>query len=255
MLDALAGATTLLFIIAGFCVGLRLLWMGRASKGVAELSLGAGLFLIVGLGLPMQLLGIAVGEGQLGSDPALALWLLPISTVLMNMGWAAIFVFTWRVFRPDSMTTRAIVFVAFGVLLLLCGMAISASVKGVGVRAEEAIGRTLATVLLAQALYLWTTVESLTWWRRMGRRVALGLADPVVANRFLLWGLVGALSFVSLLAPLVFTSAGMDYNESAGGRLLTAVSGLGCAVCLWLAFMPPEAYLRRLRAGALAQTG
>ena len=55
----------------------------------------------------------------------------------------------------------------------------------------HALDVVLLVDLLAQALYLWTSVESLTWWRRMHRRVALGLADPVVANRFFLWGVLG----------------------------------------------------------------
>lgn len=253
MLSALAGATTLLFIFAGFCVGLRLLWMGRQTKGVAELSLGAGLFLIVGVGLPMQMAGRAIADA--GGDLLVARWVVSFSTIAMNLGWAAVWLFTWRVFRPESKPTRAIVFLAFGALGVLCGLAIVAGVTGRGVEAHEALGRTLATVALAQALYVWTSIESFTWWRRVRKRVAVGLADPVVANRFLLWGIVGGLSFLSLLSPLVFTAAGMDYQESDAGRLLTAVSGLGTSVALWLAFMPPEAYLQRLRRADAATAG
>lgn len=246
MLDLLAASTTLLFVLAGFCVGLRLLWMARSTGGLPETSLGLGLFLIVGLGLPLQLAGLAIeaGGGSGGAPHGLA----AASAVLMNAGWAAVWVFTWKVFRPGSALARTGVYASFAVLLVLSGLAVGAAASGDGASIGHHPARTLATVLLAQVLYVWTAAESLAYWRRMRKRVALGLADPVVANRFLLWAWVALLSFASLLAPLVLTLMGASYQTSAVGRLVTAVSGIGCAVALSLAFLPPDAYLRRLRA-------
>lgn len=251
MLATLAGGTTLLFMVAGFCVGLRLIWMGRRTRGLPEITLGVGLFLIVGVGLPMQITALAMAA-RAGGPTTWADALTSASVIAMNAGWAGVWIFTWRVFRPDSKLARAGVHLAFAALFALSAAAVHAGFEGMVGRSAASQGRTLATVLLAEVLYVWTMIEAFGYWRRMKKRVALGLADPVVANRFLLWGLLGLFSFVSLIAPLGFTLAGMNYQDSDAGRLVTAISGLGCAVALWLAFMPPRAYVDRVRAHAPA---
>jgi hypothetical protein len=104
-----------------------------------------------------------------------------------------------------------------------------------------------ATLLVALASYVWTAFESLRYWSLLRRRLALGLADPVVTNRFLLWGLVGVFSFLSVVGPTLAALAGVDSGESAFMRLTTALAGLVCSAALLLAFTPPEAYTRWLR--------
>ena len=47
---------------------------------------------------------------------------------------------------------------------------------------------------------LWGSLEALSYWRRMQKRTAIGLADPAVTNRFLLWGIgAGAAGVGSLI--------------------------------------------------------
>ncbi len=47
----------------------------------------------------------------------------------------------------------------------------------------------------------WACYESLRYYRSMHRRQTLGLADPIVANRFLLWSIwTGAVTFLPLVA-------------------------------------------------------
>jgi len=79
----------------------------------------------------------------------------------------------------------------------------------------------------------------------MRRRAALGLADPVIAHRILMWGLfslcMGALAITSLTAGLVLGDA---YQAWAPGRFITPVASLFASVCLWLGFFPPAAYSR-----------
>jgi len=245
MLNAMLIVATTLFVASGFVVGLRILWLARETRGLPELCFGAGLFLIVGVGMPVQLIA-RVGVLDDPTD-TLSRFLMALSGVLMNAGWAAIWIFTWRVFRPTSMAARAAVVVA---LLTLSALAV---VNLVGVfQAGEAGGvdvltRTLITVFLAQFLYVWTGVESFRYWQLMNRRVSLGLADPVVANRFMLWAIVSGFSFLSLLAPLGFALAGLDYQQSVEGRIFTAIAGTSCAASLWLAFNPPARYVDWVR--------
>jgi hypothetical protein len=96
--------------------------------------------------------------------------------------------------------------------------------------------------------------------RLMRRRVGLALADPLVANRFVLWSVwTGALSFAGLVLFAVRSRAfwlqlnGIDPRIAmpAAVPLTAIVAGLAAVsagVAVWLAFFPPESYRRWLRA-------
>jgi hypothetical protein len=246
VLATLALAATLLFIGVAFVVGLRLLAMAGRSRGLPELTLGLALFLIVGVGYPVTLAARVV---LLDDSPGLAgRLLLPLGSTLMNVGWAAIWVFTWRVFRPEATWARVLASGAIAALLLLAGVSGSRAiaVEDASVLVRPHVSGTL-TLLLALASYVWTAAESLRYWALLRRRLALGLADPVVTNRFLLWGLVAVFSFLSLVGPTLGAIAGIDTTENPLMRLTTAVAGLVCSAALALAFLPPASYVRWVR--------
>lgn len=254
MLATLALAATLLFIGVAFVVGLRLLVMARRTRGLPELTLGLALFLIVGVGYPLTLAARVV---LLGQSPGIAgRVLLPLGGALMNVGWAAIWVFTWRVFRPEATWARVLASGAIAALLLLAGVTGSRAiaVEDPSVLVRPHVSGNL-TLLLALASYVWTAAESLRYWALLRRRLALGLADPVVTNRFLLWGLVSVFSFLSLVGPTLGNLAGIDVAENAVMRLTTAVAGLVCSAALALAFTPPAAYTRWVRDRAPGPAG
>jgi hypothetical protein len=79
----------------------------------------------------------------------------------------------------------------------------------------------------------------------MRRRVRLGLGDPVVANRFLLWGIgagaAGLGSFIGVAGQLATGAAG---TQSSWSMLSSSCHGLIAAIALWLAFVPPGFYRR-----------
>jgi hypothetical protein len=245
---SLALVATLLFIAASFAIGLRLLVMASRTRGLPEFTLGLALFLIVGLGYPITLAGRALLLD--GSAELTARALLPLGGVMMNVGWAAVWVFTWRVFRPEATWARALASGAIAALLLFAGVS---AARALVVEDSRLLVRphtaSTGTLLVALASYVWTAAESLRYRALLRRREALGLADPVVTNRFLLWGVVGIFSFLSLVGPTVAAIAGVDTTENALVRLTTAVAGMACSTALLLAFTPPRAYVRWLRGG------
>jgi len=251
VLASLALVATLVFIAVSFFVGIRLLAIAARTRGLPELTLGLALFLIVGVGYPVSLAARAL---LLGESPGIAgRVLLPLASVLMNVGWAAVWVFTWRVFRPEATWARLLASAAIALLLLLAGASVSRAVaepKAARLLAPTLTGN--ATLLLAQACYMWTAFESLRYWTLLRRRLALGLADPVVANRFLLWGVVAVLSALSLAGPTFASLVGAP-PDTPFFRLTSAVAGLGCSTALALAFLPPRAYLRWVRGDADAR--
>jgi hypothetical protein len=69
----------------------------------------------------------------------------------------------------------------------------------------------------------------------------LGLAEALVTNRFLLWG-IGLASLTLLMASTLFASAvGVDPAVS-GWVLLESFAGLVGASTLWLTFFPTQGY-------------
>lgn len=244
MIDALSFAFTLVFIAVGFAVGVRLMALWRRTGGLAELTLGLGLFLIVGVGYPVILVGLAAAHSSLGTGARV---LMTIASALMSVGWMGVWVFTWRVFRPDSGLARAAAWSAIAGLGAVFAVRAYDVATAPDLAALQQVGTgTLGTPLLAMGSYLWTAAEAFRYTALLRRRAAVGLGDPVVANRFLLWGLVGVFSTTSLLPSLIRQFQGYAGLEPTS-QLISAIAGLACSVSLYLAFLPPKAYVTWLR--------
>ncbi len=80
----------------------------------------------------------------------------------------------------------------------------------------------------------------------MKRRVSLGLAEPIVANRFALWTIASVTGIVFLFTsvPPMFA---IGEVWIAIDLVVFAVAGLATAGAYWLAFFPPESFRRYIR--------
>ena len=238
----------LAMVLVGSVVGARLLLQGWRSRRAPELSIGLGLLLITLVGHPL----CAVGRlpGLVGTPAGNGFF--AVGLVLALSGIACVFVFTWQVFRPDVPWARLLVGAAGVSLALdavgLLGASFSASTL------DEILPRTrpwacgiVATVCVG---FLWTAAESLTYWDRLRRRHALGLGDPVVANRFLLWAISGFA--VALLCGLLIGCllAGMVVLIEPLPLSMTALAAITTSIAWYLAFLPPDSYLRLVRGRA-----
>ncbi len=241
---ALSGV--LLFVVSAV-VGIRLLRLARRTRQLPEFAFGFGLSSVILLGAPAMMAGglgrVAAGEVNL---PATALGFAGIS-----VGFVAFYVFNWKVFRPNSSWAPFVV--ATGVLLL--GTSSVGSFLAVLNSSPEASSLLVTQkwiVLLwiaAIGSYAWMASEALLEYRLSRRRLALGLADPTVTNRFLLWGLANLVQTASNGTNLVLHFQGITPSNDALPATLSAIGGLCCCVAMSLAFMPPAAYLRYLRRG------
>ncbi len=244
-LGGLAAASTLVFITISAIVGLRLLLLARRTRALPEFTLGFGLFIIVAVGYPLSLLA----RTNLTSHPDLARTLLAISIVPMSAGWSAVWIFTWRVFRPGSPLARAVV---IGALLVIAGIACGGIHHALTMPDIASLDygdlRFVGTALMAMGAYVWAAFESFRYYSAMKKRVALDLADPIVTNRFLLFGMVMCFSLVSTAIPTISSLIGINSVRSPAVLASAALAGLACSASLWLAFVPPRAYLQRLRA-------
>jgi hypothetical protein len=115
-------------------------------------------------------------------------------------------------------------------------------------------------LLPVYASYLWVFLESFRYYRMQRRRRALGLADPVLANRFLLFaiwtGSVFAITVLGVAGSLAQLASG-SYHD--GGGLgdpvilgITRLLAVPIAVSIWLTFLAPARYHAWLRGRAAA---
>lgn len=244
MLAGVAGVATLVFIAIASIVGIRLLLLARRTRGLPELSLGFGLLIIVGVGYPLAL----VGRSTMESSPDTARWLLALSALPVGLGWSGVWIFTWRVFRPDQGLAKRATLAALAAMAGLCVASMYRTLSAADPASIDFSSPVYTgTSLLAMSANLWATIEALGYRVKMRKRIAVGLGDPVVANRFLLWAVVMTSSMLSTAFPVVSTMMGINSVESPVVLVGSAVMGLVCSGALWLAFLPPKAYLARLR--------
>lgn len=91
---------------------------------------------------------------------------------------------------------------------------------------------------------IWLGAEAFGYYGRMKRRVDLGMADAVVANRFLLWAIASGTGTLFLLTSVPPLYLGQGSRLAALDLMAFAAFGLATAGSYWLAFFPPEAYRR-----------
>ena len=227
------------FFVVALVVGVRVLLLALRTHELPELAMGIGVLGIGPVGFGLMVIGIRVAPGVVQSV------LLGIAVLAISCGVLANLVFNWRVYRPDSSVARMVA-VAGGAGLFAC-FAWSGVVHGftdVGPVSTQSSTRSALQV----ACLLWSAAEALAYWSKMRRRVRVGLADPVVANRFLMWGVAtfsaGLGTAIGLVAQLVL---GVASTDSGWVMASSSLHGLVAAVAIALAFIPPGFYVRYIR--------
>lgn len=237
------------FFVVATAVGFRLLLLWWRTRELPELLIASGVLGIGTFGFAFSVFAMLLMPGH----PGLGRLMWAVALFAMGLGGTTTYLFTCVVFRRDASWARALVWTT-GVLFAL-GFVAEAAISGFVFEGDPQRGVVMqATSWLRVGAFGWGAGESLVWWHRMRRRAALGLGDPVVQNRFLLWavgiGAAGWGSVVGLLAGLLF---GLSAYGNPWLQLSSSLHGLAAAVAMWLAFLPPAWYLRRVEAGAGAR--
>ena len=111
---------------------------------------------------------------------------------------------------------------------------------------DDSIGPLLSSAT-SLAAYGWAAREAFRYHALLRRRLALGLADPVVTHQFLLWGVSAGSAFGSSAVSLFFTHVlGLSIAATVVPFVAIQLALFTAAVCLWFAFFPPGFYRRRL---------
>ena len=249
--QAIAGSCLLLFIVITTVVGVRMLLLARRTRGRHEFLMGLGMVLIGAIGYPASL---ASGFGGPVGQVSIPIWLG--ATLITVTGIGLIYAFTWQVFRPHDAWGKAIVVVASAFMLL--GMVVST--HALLTAPPDAMSQLVAKNGLFVAMigycgcFLWSAVEGFVHYANARKRLALGLADAVVVNRFWLWGLFGLMATGINVSSFIGNALGVDPSKSPLVLIPMGVLGFGASAAMYLAFLPPASYLAFVRSRFATQS-
>ena len=236
--------------------GVRLLVASARERRAAELWCGL-FFSTVAVGMSGRIFAVT----HRFSDPDGVVLIDDVSHAFLSAGLACLVVFILCVFRPQDPGARVV-----AALVIAAGLATGAH----AIWERSTVGEQPVTVIITNATRLvplgWAFFESYRYWRKMQRREALGLADPVVRNRFGLWTLwtagVTIIPAVALFMRIgvlsIYGRQGLEDGtvEAILPSLMAVIRVLLLVVlptsigALWLSFFPPKSYLTRIQRGA-----
>lgn len=237
---------TLAFVLASALVSIRLLALARRTGQRPERLLGLGILgtAVLGYGL---LIAAAVLRGGTGTEATSGLerGLQAAGSLLHDAGVSMVLLFVRTVFRPDARWARGL---AAAALLLLWGGHLGWEL-GNGYRSTlpgNAFWWMRYAVIWSYPL--WTMAESYRYYGLLRRRSALGLADPLVTNRFLLWGSASlGTALATWTASLPYLLIDRPALAAAWGpaiQVATATLGIATVTLYGLTFFAPAWYRR-----------
>jgi hypothetical protein len=213
-------------------LGIRMLWVATQTRARAEAWIGL-FFLATGLGGHLSLLAVARS-----TDRPLAVLLAFIGVPILTVATVAGYAFTYTVFRRGERWALAIV--AGGTLLALWGT--WQQLGGASLRPDTA-GLRLEFLFGRFACFAWGTAEGFHAYRMARRRLALGLTDRVLVNRFALftiwYGAMGLMPVTLAISRLYGGAGALEVAQGLPPKLL----GVLMIVALTLTFFPPRRYL------------
>jgi hypothetical protein len=230
-----------IFLLSSIVVSVRLLLLARRTGRLPEKLAGFALLCIGPLGYGSTSIARLP---QIVDGPWSIVW-LSAGLLSLTAGSGALYYFVFRVFRPDSAAARW--------LCYSCGVALV--VTSAGDITFRLLGATLGAGLWWWASFtmrllalVWASGESFRYYAMMRRRQVLGLADPLITQMILHWGLgSGCAAVASAIAFAVRALTGKQLVSFP--EINVAVCGLSliAAITQWLAFFPPAAYARAVR--------
>jgi hypothetical protein len=251
-MTALAGSlyvvSTIAFSVLCMVIGVRLVLLSRRTGARPELYLGVGLLLTGGLGYGL-VAGSAIAAASLGADARGLRGIGLFGLLLHHIGVAWNLAFIVTVFRPTERWARALAVTLLAILAaswigMVFGDQPAGALRGGG-------WYRLGSAVTANYPF-WITFEALHYYGLMRRRQAIGLADPVVTNRFLLWGIASlfaaAAVWTAALPGLLVSSMAEQARLAPLILSVTGILGIGSIATYWLTFFPPRWYLRTLTA-------
>jgi hypothetical protein len=235
-------------VIAGFvflAAGARLLRLAVKTGRAPERLLSAS-FLLWGLGYALYDLPYALLD-----DDALLTRFFLVSRIALDAGGVTFALFIQRVFRNrDRWATWLVAGIAVCHTAGLTGSVWVGDWEGVRPLSNPWYwSERLANIVPV----VWMAIEGFLHYAKAHPRRRLGLCDPLVCNRFLLWGLTGALWLVlelTILPQEIGYEVKREFSATLG--ILSGTLEVTPVALAWIAFFPPRFYRNWIAGGARA---
>lgn len=236
---------TAAFALLSFVIGLRMIVLSNKTGETPEFLLGFGLILTAAVGYGLMITAGVMRPTAIDPGSAGLAALTMLGKMSHNLGVMCIIGFVVLVFRRGTIwaywlagSLSAVLWVGFAGVCLTGGLETGRQ-EGFWYWLEFSVIGTYP---------LWNCIEALRYHASMKKRRELGLADPLLVNRFLLWSIASALSIaaiwtVSLPALLGMSGIGPSSPFMASCMIATSIFGTGCVVLNWVTFFPPKRYV------------
>jgi hypothetical protein len=226
------------YCIVAFVIGVRLIRLSARTRQLPELLIGVSVLFLAGLGYPLSAVAREVRDLDASSRGTLG----AAAGLLAVVGLVANTAFTWILFRRAVPWARALL---ASVGLGGAGLFVAQSIAGGW--ADGALFWAWLPIAITVS-YGWAFAECGHYHLLLRRRLHLGIADPVVTNRFGLYAVATGLAVVTNIVGWVFWQLHLEMLTDPIGGLLLFVLGVTSSALMLLAFLPPRAYLAWVRA-------
>ena len=235
MLIVLAGYAA--FILASFVLGIRLLRLWTRTRQLPELATGTAFLLGGAVGYVCWLV-LSVLDANPDTSLTLRKGIILLGLACSCIGGVTYGLGTAQIFRAGQRWPYA--------LIGLLGAGMLAAWTAVAVMPyDDGSFNFWYALLCCGGLYLWGAIESFTLAQKLDRRARLGMAEPMIVNRTVQWGIAAAMIScmigVSFTGRLVYGLPGPEWL-----RTLTACMGVLAAVAIYLGFFPTQALRDRI---------
>jgi hypothetical protein len=171
---------------------------------------------------------------------------LLVTQLAIRVAALSLLIFTYSVFRSGENWAKGGVSLLAGVLALSWWM--FPQTQTYAESAHDQFWYDAFTVARSACIG-WGAIESFAYYSKLRRRAAIGLSDPILTHRFLMWGI--GLGAMTLLMASTLLASWVGVNPTVSGWvLLESSAGSIGAITLWLTFFPTPAYRRWVLGGA-----
>jgi hypothetical protein len=232
-------------VIAGlvsFITGVRLIHLSFRSQKSPEFILGMTLFLW-GLAYACWQVPIATANHPLTQPLFFAGRIFTCAATIFFASFIRI------AFRGQARWANALVFaIAIGVFVGIAGSIAVGEWEGVRPLSNPWWWADWLAALVAMS---WLGVEGFINFLDARRRVRLGLCDPLVCNRYLLWGITGTIwtVFYGMVAFQNIEFETQEFWSTTMDRANSAADITG-VMLVWIIFFPPRFYQRWIAGAA-----